>query len=269
MHDRMTKILSKENPPADTSGGISPAAEAARNIRIVLANTTHPGNIGGTARAMKNMCLANLWLVAPKIFPSSEADVRASGARDVLQAARQVENFDEALADCRLVVGTTARSRAVGWPQLSPRECARLLVARAADEPVALVFGRESSGLTNEQVERCHYLVSIPSNETYSSLNLVCAVQVLSYEIMLALLAGESGQVEEPSSPATSVENMRRFYRHLEQVLDEIKFIDPKQPRLTMRKLVRLFNRAAPSDEEMNILRGILTAMQRSRRPDA
>ncbi len=232
------------------------------NVRIVLIDTTHPGNIGGVARAMKNMCLQQLCLVQPHEFPSEVATARASGAQDILARARVYDSLDEALADCTLVIGTTARRRALDWPQLTPRECAEQSVREAVHTPVALLFGRERSGLTNAQLERCHRMVTIPSNPDYSSLNLGAAVQVLAYELLMAARSEPAAMSVAAARPAAA-DDMRRFYAHLEEVLVALGFMDPANPRKLMQKLVRLFNRAVPTAEETNILRGILTAVQR------
>ncbi len=237
-----------------------------KNIRIVLINTTHPGNIGGVARAMKNMGLERLYLVSPKDFPSKTATARASSAPGILASATVCDSVAQAIADCTLVIGTSARRRTIEWPQFSPRECANKIVAHAVDANVALLFGRERSGLTNAEVDRCRYLVSIPSDQTYSSLNLVCAVQVLAYELRVAAdqRLPNAGTAETP--PTASVDQLHRFYQHLEEVLLEVDFVNDKHVRRLMRKLIRFFNRGNPSQEEVNILRGILTAVQRSRR---
>ncbi|MCL5801027.1 MAG: RNA methyltransferase, partial [Gammaproteobacteria bacterium] len=155
------------------------------NIRIVLVNTSHPGNIGACARAMKTMNLSSLNLVQPKVFPSAEATARASGAADVLAGAQVFETLDAALAGCVLVIGASSRQRTIVWPELTPRECARQVIVQCDRAPVALVFGREHSGLTNSELERCNALVRIPSNPDFSSLNIAAAVQILAYEIML------------------------------------------------------------------------------------
>jgi len=173
------------------------------NVRIVLVHTTHPGNIGAVARAMKNMCLTDLWLVAPRFFPHADATARASGADELLARARVCSTLDEALADCRFVVGTSARDRHVDWLGCEPRECAALLTGEATRGPVALVFGRESSGLTNEELDRCDRLVQIPANSEYSSLNVAMAVQVLAYELLLASRAESADAVPE-HEPTTS-----------------------------------------------------------------
>ena len=231
------------------------------DIRIVLVQTSHPGNIGAAARAMKNMCLEQLVLVQPAQFPSAEATARASGADDLLARARCCDSLGEAVADCGFVIGASARLRSLPWPELDPRACAERALTESADAPVALVFGREQSGLTNEELERCHALVHIPSNPDYSSLNLAQAVQVITYELHMAHLAGQwTGS--PPEFPPCTGEAMERFYMHLEQTLIELEFLDPAKPGQLMRRLRRLFQRARPDTNEMNILRGILGAAQ-------
>ena len=246
-------------------------------IRIVLVNTSHPGNIGGAARAMKNMGLAHLYLVAPEDFPSGEARARASGADDVLEGAIVVASLDEALAGCSLVMGTSARDRRIPLSLLDPREAAEKAFTQLDDNiegDIALVFGREHSGLTNEELQRCQFHIHIPSNPEFSSLNLAAAVQVLVYELRMAQLqrAGEPTKMRkfEASSmlneqPA-SADEMERYFEHLEQVLIEVGFHDPNKPRHLMARLRRLYGRAGVSKLEMNILRGILTETQRSLR---
>ncbi|MEJ2589995.1 MAG: RNA methyltransferase [Candidatus Thiodiazotropha sp.] len=231
------------------------------NIRIVLVNTSHPGNIGAAARAMKNMCLEQLRLVSPVIYPSEEATSRASGADDLLARAAVCESLDEALAGCRLVVGTSARPRTVAWPVLSPREAAAELVAEARHGEVALVFGRERSGLSNSELDRCGFLVHIPTNPAYSSLNLAAAVQVLGYEIHLASLGNRIPETGAARDLATA-DMLQGFHAHLEQALDEVGFTDPNQSEKLLRRLRSLFQRARPDKDEINILRGILSAMQ-------
>jgi len=231
------------------------------NIHIVLVNTTHPGNIGGVARAMKNMGLARLRLVCPQRFPDAEANARASGADDVLDQAQVFDSLDAALADMRLVIGTTARRRSVPWPSVDARHCGELLVRAAVEEPVALLFGRERDGLTNEQIERCRYLATVPTCGDYTSLNLAAAVQVFAYEIFMASAAGFplAADMHRPA-PAGLVQG---YIEHLQRVLERVEFLDPEQPRHLMHKIARLYQRAAPSDEELNILRGMLTAIER------
>ncbi len=235
------------------------------NIRVVLVEPSHPGNIGAVARAMKTMGLLRLVLVSPKQFPSAEATSRASGADDVLHVAEVVETYREALRGCGLVLGTSARSRTIVWPQLNPRQCAELAVAHAADSDIALVFGREHSGLTNEELDHCHYLVQIPANPDYSSLNLGAAVQVLAYELRAAVLSvKEIKPVAEARDRLATAEEMEGFMGHLEEVAHGLGFLNPAQPRLLMRRLRRLFNRAQLEKAEVNILRGFLKAVQQA-----
>ncbi len=231
------------------------------NIHIVLVETSHPGNIGAAARAMKNMRLERLDLVAPQRYPSEEATSRASGADDLLARAKVHESLDRALQGCRLVVGTSARSRSVSWPVLAPHEAAQRLVEEAAQGEVALVFGREQSGLSNSELDRCNFLVHIPTNPEYSSLNLGAAVQVLSYEVHLAAMGGRRESREAERDLATA-EMMQGFHEHLTQALDDVGFTDPEQSDKLLRRLRRLFQRARPDKDEINILRGILSAMQ-------
>ena len=235
------------------------------NVRVVLVQPTHPGHIGGTARAMKTMCLGTLYLVNPGDYLGEEARARAGGAQDVLLASKRCASLQQALAGCRLVIGTSARTRSLRWPTLDPSIGAERLVAEARHGPVALVFGREKTGLSNAELDLCQYMVEIPSNSDYASLNLACAVQVMSYELMRAQRkAGgqEESHGRDASVPLARREDMERFYRHLEEVLIESGFLDPAKPRRLMRRLYRLFNRACLDENELNILRGILTAVQ-------
>jgi tRNA (cytidine32/uridine32-2'-O)-methyltransferase len=231
------------------------------SIRIVLVGTTHPGNIGAAARAMKNMGLTDLALVNPKFFPHDDATARASGAEDLLESATLVPTLDEALADCVFVAGASARSRAIEWPCLEPRECASRLVAETAGGTAAVVFGPEKSGLSNSDLDRCQVLLTIPANPEFSSLNIAMAVQVISYEIRLARL--QAPQPVGPEIPPATSEEMEHFYAHLENVLTETGFLDPENPRTLMRRLRRLFIKAQPDQNEVNILRGILTSVDR------
>jgi TrmH family RNA methyltransferase len=228
-------------------------------VRVILSNTSHPGNIGAAARAMKTMGLTQLVLVEPKRFPDAEATARASGADDVLANARVETGIDAALAGCRLVVGASARSRSIPCPVIDPGECARKVFAESRLGDVAVLFGCEQSGLTNAEIDRCHFLVQIPTNPEYGSLNLDAAVQIICYEIMVAHL-GPAGDDREAGHTVVSVDEMERFYAHLEHTLVELDFLDPQNPRHLMRRLRRLFNRARPDSNEMNILRGILSA---------
>ncbi len=234
------------------------------NIRVVLVGTSHPGNIGGVARAMKNMCLSDLVLVSPEAeFPSGKARARASSALDILERTRVVDDLGAAIADCQLVVGASARLRAIPWPLVDAREAAKNLVQQSEQGKVALIFGRENSGLTNEELERCHKLVHIPANEEYSSLNIAAAVQVLTYEIHMAKREQTNETLKVSNDyPMSTAEEMEGLYAHFEQALETIGFYDPKNPRQLMRRLRRLFNRAQLDSMEMNILRGILAAAE-------
>lgn len=242
------------------------------DIRVVLVNTSHPGNIGGAARAMKNMGLSQLVLVDPERFPDPEASSRASGADDILANARVIATLEEALADCLLVLGTSARDRRIPWPVVDPREAADKVLDQLespAGGPVALVFGREHSGLTSEELQRCRYHVHIPSDPDFSSLNLAAAVQVLSYELRMQSLGrqGLSTTFAKPAAgeePPVTAEQMELFYQHLQQVMVEIGFLDPQQPKKLMSRLRRLYERGQPNQVEMNILRGILTETQKA-----
>lgn len=238
-------------------------------MRIVLVGTTHPGNIGAAARAMKTMGMSQLVLVEPSKFPHEEAIARASGADDVLQNAKVVDTLEQALEGCSLVLGMTARKRRLSSQALNPAAAVTQAIANAADSSgsnIAFIFGREHSGLTNEELDRCNYLVHIDANPEYSSLNLGAAVQVISYEIRKQLVENcleQVEEVEEQTELATS-EEMELFYQHLEKVLTDIKFYDPDNPRKLMRRMRRLFNRPKMDKNEMNIMRGILTAVERA-----
>ncbi|MCH8100354.1 MAG: RNA methyltransferase [Proteobacteria bacterium] len=237
------------------------------SIRIVLVGTTHPGNIGAVARAMKNMGLDELALVKPKHFPHKDATARASGAVGVLKNALVVASLGEALTDCVYVAGASARPRTIEWPSMGPRECAQRLQLESEVGSVAAVFGPEKSGLHNDDLDLCHTLLTIPTDPDFSSLNLAMAVQVLCYELRVAGTVDAGPVVESEASPATAAE-MEHFYTHLEQVMTDIKFLDTDNPRYLMRRLRRLFNRARPDKNEVNILRGLLTAVDRTRKPN-
>lgn len=238
-----------------------------QNIRIVLVNTSHPGNIGGVARAMKNMGFDQLVLVEPRQFPAEEAMWRAASASDILEQATVVPSLEEAIADCQLVVGTSARGRRIPWPVLDPRRCAEQMhVAAQRDETVAVVFGREDRGLTNEELQLCNLHLHVPTHEDYTSLNLAMAVQIVVYELrMLAVADTLPAQADaEWDAPFATAENMERYYEHLEQTLAQIGFLDPAAPRQLMSRLRRLYGRVRLDEMELNILRGILTETQKS-----
>ena len=238
------------------------------NIDIVLVHTTHSGNIGGVARAMKNMGLSRLTLVAPVEYPAPEATWRAASAVDVLEGARVVNTLDEAIVDCQFVVGTSARGRRIPWPVQDARCCAERMAQHAQTQRVAILFGREDRGLLNEELQRCNLHCHIPTHESYASLNLAMAVQIVAYELRMTALAGASGGPEDADwdTPFASVGEMALFYAHLEETLVEIGFLNPEAPRQLMPRLHRLFNRVRLDQMELNILRGILTETQKSAR---
>ncbi len=234
-------------------------------IRIVLVGTTHPGNIGAVARAMKNMGLSDLALVNPKHFPHEDATARASGATDILDSATLVGSLSEALTDCVYVAGASARARSISWPSMGPRDCAERMMLESKQGKVAAVFGPEKSGLQNDDLDLCHTLLTIPTNPEFSSLNLAMAVQVLTYELRVASTL-DGGPGFESDAPPASGEEMEHFYTHLERVLTDIDFLDPDSPRHLMRRMRRMFIRARPDQNEVNILRGFLTAIDQTRR---
>ena len=212
---------------------------------------------------MKNMGITDLVLVNPRYFPDEEATARASGAEDLLDNATVVESLQEAVSDCIYVAGASARSRAINWPCLDARDCAERLLAESVAGPVAAVFGPEKSGLSNADLDHCDTLLTIPTNPDFSSLNLAMAVQVVTYELYAA---GAQDQAEyEADAPLATSAELEHFYDHLERVLTDVQFLDPDNPRHLMRRLRRLFIRARPDQNEVNILRGILTAVERSR----
>jgi len=244
------------------------------NIRIVLVETSHPGNIGAVARAMKNMLLESLYLVRPKLFPDSHAMARSSGAIDVLNNAVVCDSLAEAVSDCRLIIAASARSRSIPWPTTTAPEAAQKLIEASQQGPVALVFGREDRGLNNEELDHCHFMVQLPANPNFSSLNIAAAVQVFSYEIRKTFLNGLS-QHPKPSSaePARSSEldddkpasslNIKRLFNHLESTLVQVNFMPAHRTRTLMRKLMRFFYKSQITEEEVRIFRGILTELQR------
>ncbi len=234
-------------------------------VRIVLVETSHPGNIGAAARAMKNMGLTELVLVNPRSFPSNTAVFRSASAADVVNGARVVDSIESAIADCQLVLGTSARNRRIPWPLLNPKSCGeKILSAQAAGQKIAILFGRESHGLSNEELHLCHYHINIPTEKAYSSLNLAMAVQIICYEILLARQAGHDDEVEWDMEFATA-EDMQHFFVHLEETLVQVGFHDLENPRRLMTRLVRMFNRIRPDKMEISILRGFLNAINKNR----
>jgi len=250
---------------------------AADRIRIVLVGTQHPGNIGSAARALRTMGLRRLALVAPERFPHPEASALAAGAVDVLEAAIRVDTLAEAVADCRLVLGCTARSRRIALDELPPRDASARAVATAAGGgEVALVFGRERTGLENDELQLCHAAVHIPADPDYSSLNLAAAVQVLAYEVRLRLLSSpaDAAPAPMPATPPPAADGdvpashaeLEGFFAQLADTLDAIDFHKGRTPDSAMRKLRRIFLRAALDDRDVRLLRGVLADAQRMAR---
>lgn len=228
-------------------------------IRFTLIETSHPGNIGGVARAMKCMDLSKLVLVTPKHFPHPDASSRATGAEDLLANAAVFTDIRQAIDDSVFVVGTTSRPRTIEWPLVEPGSAAERIIEESEQGPVSILFGRERSGLTNREVDLCNLLVRIPTSEEYASLNLASAAQIMAYELYLKAnpaprYTSDHGRADRAS--------MSKFYRHLEETLHDLDFVKVNPPTKLMRKLARLFNRAQPTIEEVNILRGILSAAQ-------
>ena len=240
--------------------------ERQTKIRMVLVNTTHPGNIGGAARAMKNMGLLELYLVQPKEYPAPRAVWRAAGAGDVLANAKVVDSVDQAIEGCGLVVGTSARGRRIPWPLMNPRECGKKMWAEASMHDVALLFGREDRGLTNSELHKCNYHVNIPSNPDYSSLNLATAVQVLAYEIRMASLVDADdvlSRTEEWDQPLATSDELELFHDHLARTMAGLNFYDPDNPKQLITRMRRLFNRSRMDKMEVSMLRGLLSAADR------
>ncbi|HEY8266519.1 MAG TPA: RNA methyltransferase [Steroidobacteraceae bacterium] len=230
-------------------------------IRIVLVDTSHPGNIGACARAMKNMGLESLVLVRPQAYPDAEATARASGAVDLLARARVCAGVDEAIGDCGLVLGTTARSRSANWRVLDARVAAAEAVAAAAAKPVAILFGGERNGLANEALERCQALVRIPADDAYDALNLAQAVQILCYEIRMAMPAASSGA--GGLAALATADEMQALQAHVERVMRLSGFMHAGNAVQLGARVRRLMARALPDDGEVRILRGWLAAIER------
>ncbi|WKJ89472.1 RNA methyltransferase [Methylomonas montana] len=233
------------------------------HFKVVLVETSHPGNIGAVARAMKNMRMDQLRLVSPKFFPHADATARASGADDVLRTAAVFDSLSDAIADCRIVLGSSARDRTISWPSLTARQVAEKWVGALPVQNIALVFGRENSGLKNHELDLCHYLLRIPCNSEYSSLNLAAAVQVVCYELFVASgqeIVSKVGDYGE--EPLATAEQMEAFYGHLQQTIADIGFLHPERSKSIMRRLRRIFNRTQLDTKELDILRGILRFSQ-------
>lgn len=247
-------------------------------LRVVMINTSDSGNIGAAARAMKTMGVDDLVLVAPKEFPTAKATARASGAADLLHRARVVDTLEDAIADCQLVFGTSARMRTIPWPLMTPREAARTVMNELEGADIAIVFGREDAGLNNEELRRCHFHICIPGNDAYSVLNVAAAVQVICYEMrMTALETVKNAETADPKQseitmplefrdwdePLVSSEDMERFMVHFEETLLDIGFFDPNNPKQLMTRARRLFMRTRMDRLEMNLMRGVLSTVQK------
>lgn len=233
------------------------------HFKIILVETSHPGNIGGVARAMKNMGMKNLCLVAPKIFPSADATARASGASDLLSTVEICQTLSDAIADCHIVLGASARDRTISWPQITARECAEKFVGEKSTTKIALVFGRENSGLKNNELDLCHFLLRIPCNRAFNSLNLAACVQIVCYELYIA--DGQKTETrigDKNTNPLANTQQMALFYAHLQQTLLDIDFLHPEKSISIMRRLRRIYNRASLDTKELDILRGILRFSQ-------
>lgn len=235
-------------------------------IRIILCQPSHPGNIGACARAMKNMGLTQLTLVRPEIFPHASATERASGADDVLVNAKVVQTLEEGIANCQWLFGTSARSREFPWPQMTPKQAAEKIISFTENQQeIGILFGTERSGLTNAQLQRCDFHLTIPTNPAYSSLNLSQAVQVVCYEIYQSWLTKNMQEASHPTEmlfEKATKEEIAGLLEHFEQTAVRIGFMDPRHPKKLLPRLKRLFSKAQLEKEEINILRGFLKLVQ-------
>ncbi|MEE9451618.1 MAG: RNA methyltransferase [Gammaproteobacteria bacterium] len=231
-------------------------------VRVVLINTSHPGNIGSAARALKTMGLSQLYLVSPKYFPHTKATELAAGADDILEQATVCNDIKQALHGCRLVIGTSSRPRGIPTSLITPRECGEKITSEMQSGEVAILFGNEQSGLSNEELQYCHYHTIIPSNTNYCSLNLAAAVQILCYEIRMASL-DSTPLVQKFYDDLANSDEVESFFKHLETLLIEIDFLRPTNPKRLLSRLKRLFNRIRLEKMEVNLLHGILTAIQK------
>ena len=233
------------------------------SVKVVLVGTTHPGNIGATARAMKNMGILDLALVEPKEFPSDVATFRSKAAKDILEKAAVHTSLEEAISECELVVGTSARGRTVPWPVLSPREAAEEMHKSSLNGKVAIVFGREDRGLTNEELGLCNFHVHIPSDPEYSSLNLSQAVQILAYEIRLSYLQDLHVNEDYWDVDLANNEQTERLISHMDELMQEVDFYDVENPRKLLVRVRRFFKRSKIDVMEANIFRGLFATIQK------
>lgn len=229
-----------------------------KRVRVVLVETSHPGNIGAVARSMKTMSLERLYLVNPLTYPNAEATSRASGADDVLAGAQVCQSLNEALEGCSFIVGTSARQRRIEWPLLSARECAQQVSHHASEGDIAIVFGRERSGLKNEELDLCHAMMNIPTSQDYTSLNLASAVQIVAYELFLS--CSDVVTRDKNAEERATHEQMEGFFSHLWEALVATEFLDPQNPGQLKRRLRRIYSRAHLTRNEVNTLRGVLTS---------
>ena len=233
------------------------------SVKVVLVGTTHPGNIGATARAMKNMGILDLALVEPKEFPSDVATFRSKAAKDILEKASVHTSLEEAISECELVVGTSARGRTIPWPVLNPREAAEEMHKSSLNGKVAIVFGREDRGLTNEELGLCNFHVHIPSDPEYSSLNLSQAVQILAYEIRLSYLQDRHVNKEYWDVELANNEQTERLINHMDELMQEVEFYDVENPRKLLVRIRRFFKRSKIDVMEANIFRGLFATIQK------
>lgn len=238
-------------------------------VRIVLIQTFHPGNIGSAARAMKTMGLSQLWLVRPRQFPDADASAMAAGAEDILASAHVVETLEEALADCNLVIGTSARERSFNMPHLLPEQAAEELLTQAAMAPVALVFGRERMGLHNDEIQQCQFQVNIPANPDYPVMNIAAAIQVLCYELFRRSTRTDGADHEFSEDVYPLQKELSYFYQHLEDTLQQIGFLKEKHPGQTMDRLKTIFRKSRLEKKELAILRGILSSVNQAADSDS
>lgn len=236
--------------------------DSLNSVKIVLVGTTHPGNIGAAARAMKNMGIKNLSLVEPKEFPSDVAIYRSKAAKDILEHAQVFNTLEEAISDCELVIGTSARGRKVPWPILNPKEAAEEVSRSSSHHKIAIIFGREDRGLTNEELGLCNLHVNIPTDPDYSSLNLAQAVQILVYEIRQAIL-GEQEDKDYWDVELANNDQTELLINHMDELMQQVEFYDVDNPRKLLLRVRRFFKRSRIDVMETNIFRGLFATIQK------
>ena len=236
--------------------------DSLNSVKIVLVGTTHPGNIGAAARAMKNMGIKNLSLVEPKEFPSDVAIYRSKAAKDILEHAQVFNTLEEAISDCELVIGTSARGRKVPWPILNPKDAAEEVSRSSSHHKIAIIFGREDRGLTNEELGLCNLHVNIPTDPDYSSLNLAQAVQILVYEIRQAIL-GEQEDKDYWDVELANNDQTELLINHMDELMQQVEFYDVDNPRKLLLRVRRFFKRSRIDVMETNIFRGLFATIQK------